>query len=188
MSLPDRIPFSLAQNQVVYSVWQCLKSGYCAYPRRLNGLRVLYNLMDGTIENQCAARLKRGLEARDAVCTLKSQPPPASTGSVLGANPTVALSRNPTAAASGATTSDSVSRLATSQSSPPTTLSTAVFKSMNSQSPATTTAAPPICLNNAVVQNVPGCIQPTASLASLSCSVGSNQGAATFDPPKVRTS
>jgi len=187
MSLPDDIPFSLAQNQVAYSVWQCFRSSYCAYPRSSSGLRVLYNLMDGTIENQCAAPMKRGLEARDAVCTLKSQPPPASTGSVLGANPTVASSRNPTFATSGATTSGSISRLATPQSSPPTTLSKAVSKSTNSQSLATTTAAPPVCLNNAVEQNVPGCVQPTTSSASLSCSVGSNLGAATYDPPKVRT-
>lgn len=82
MSLPEVNPFSTEKTQVAKSVWQCFNSGICAYPRRLNGLRVLYNLLDGTIENQCAPPpFKRDTEDQvNGVCTLKSQPLPVTTG------------------------------------------------------------------------------------------------------------
>lgn len=159
MSLPDAIPFLLAQSQVAYRVWECFRSGYCAYPRRLSGLRVLCNLMDGTIRNQCGTAFKRSfnsLQERDGVCTLDSQSSGVPTSTVLDSNPTSASIVGKAASGSSITG-------ATTQSSPLTTLSIAVSTSTTSQPPDTT------------------------SSASLSCSVSSNSGVATWDPPKVRT-
>ena len=74
MSLPDDRPFDISvAAQVAFKVWQCFRSGPCAYPRRLSGLRVLYNLLDGTVLNCASGPSKRDLQRRDgAACAIRS--------------------------------------------------------------------------------------------------------------------
>lgn len=122
----------MAGSGVAYRVWECFRSGYCAYPRTQSGIRVLYNLLDGTIENQCMTFVKRDLrawdldardlDARGATCTLSSQ-------STLDATSSVGIDK---------TGSATMSLLAHTTSRPKssTTLSTAVATTTPSSTPS----------------------------------------------------